>query len=136
MNARNVNYMFLQKDSVLQFDWRLSRKDDAAWHDENVDLTLKLPLNAKVTIDEDLNNRVSINNISVGDCKSLNKTENATSATFIMTNDGPQCKVDTVVVVKTPKQLDSARKSKDAETIAKYRAQIDSVKKADSLSNE
>jgi len=116
MNARNTRYIFAQKDSVLQFDERLGRIEGDSWHAEDLQLTLKLPLNAAVIVDEELNDRVDMNGLSVRDCKETNKMDKATSATFIITNDGAKCKVDTVVIVKT-------------------KAQIDSAKRADSLSN-
>lgn len=136
MSARNTTYQFVQKDSILQFDSKLMRKMGYFWRAEQVILTLKLPLNAKVIVDENLNDRVDMSGLSVHDCKETNKLDNATSAVFVITNNGPVCKVDTVVTVSTQKQLDSARKAKDAQAIAKYREQIDSLKKADSLSNK
>jgi len=136
LNARNTTYLFTQKDSVLQFDSKLTRKKDDLWHAEVIDITLKLPLNAKVIIDQELQDHVTLDDINVNDCKDENKLEKATSAIFVMTNDGAQCKVDTVVAATTIKQQDSARKAKDAETIAKYRAAIDSVKRADSLNSK
>ena len=132
LNARDTKYIFTQEDSVLKLDDKLRRSPNSAWHAEYLDITIKLPLNSKVIIDQDLNNRINLN-ASVGDCKSLNKQENATSATFIMTDNGLQCKVDTVVTVKTPAQIDSTRKAGSAKTIAKLQAQIDSTKKADSV---
>ena len=136
LNARNTTYLFTQKDSVLQFDSKLTRKKDDLWHAEVIDITLKLPLNAKVIIDQELQDHVTLDDINVNDCKDENKLEKATSAIFVMTNDGAQCKVDTVVAATTIKQQDSARKAKDAETIAKYHAAIDSVKRADSLNSK
>jgi len=134
MNARNTTYLFTQKDTILQFDSKLMRKGDDLWHAEEIDITLKLPLNAKVVVDENLNDHVGMNGLNVHDCKEDNKLDNATSALFIITHNGPQCKVDTVVTVPAVKQQDSARKAKDAQEIAKYRAQIDSIKNADSAS--
>jgi len=132
MNARHTKYIYTQKDSVLTFDDKLYRTNGYEWHAERIELTLQLPLNAVVIIDQDLNDRVGMNGINVHDCKETNKQDNATAATFIMTNDGAQCKVDTVVTVKSPTQIDSARKAENAKTIAKLQAQVDSARRADS----
>jgi len=135
-NARNTKYIYTQQDSVLKFDDKLRRDENVPWQAQYMNLTLKLPLNAKVVIDQDLNNRADINGLSVNDCKNINKQPNATSATFIITNDGPQCKVDTVVIVKTKAQIDSARKVSNLKTIAKLQAQVDSARKADSVNKK
>jgi phage shock protein PspC (stress-responsive transcriptional regulator) len=132
MNARNTRYIYLQQDSVLKFDDKLRRDVNESWHAEYLDITIKLPLNAKVVIDQDLNNRINLN-VNVGECKSLNKQDNATAAAFIMTDDGLQCKVDTLVTVKPQAQIDSARKANSIKTINKLQAQLDSARKADSV---
>jgi phage shock protein PspC (stress-responsive transcriptional regulator) len=136
LNARNTKYIFTQQDSVLKFDDQLRRTDDQLWHGEEVELTLKVPLNAKVIIDQELANHINVNGADVWDCKRENKRDDAKSVAFIMTADGLQCKIDTVVIVKTPAQVDSARKANDAKVIAKMQAQIDSTRKADSVKNK
>jgi phage shock protein PspC (stress-responsive transcriptional regulator) len=134
MNARNTRYIFLQQDSVLKFDDKLRRDDNESWHAEFLDITIKLPLNAKVVIDQDLNNRINLpNNVNVNNCKTLNKQDKATSAAFIMTDDGLQCKIDTVVTVKSPAQIDSARRASNLKAISKLQTQLDSARRADSL---
>ena len=131
-NAQNTRYIFTQQDSVIKLD-NVLRRTAGGWHQEELHLTLKVPMNAKVIIDQELNNRINLNGISVGDCKSMDKHEDASSATFIMTNDGLQCKIDTVVAVKTKAETDSIRVANNAKIIAKMQAQLDSVKKADSV---
>lgn len=137
LNVRNTSYLFVQKDSILQFDSKLMRKHDDYWHAEEIDITLKLPLNARVVVDENLNDRIGMNGLSVGDCKTENKLENATSAVFVITNNGAQCKVDTVVTALTVQQKDSALKADKAQQLARYHKMIDSLsKKADSVSKK
>jgi len=133
LNARNTTYVFLQQDSVIKFDEKLHRKENSAWHDEHLDITLQIPLNAKVIIDQDLDNTINLDGVNIGDCKNINKQDNATSATFIMMDNGLQCKIDTVVTVKTKTQIDSARRVENAKTIAKLQAQVDSARTADSV---
>src|SRR5260370_1408723 len=69
-NAQNIKYIFAQQDTVLKFDERFYGKNDDLWHDEEVSLTLKLPLNAEVVIDGDMER---IANFSVHDCNEINK---------------------------------------------------------------
>ncbi|HTD40574.1 MAG TPA: hypothetical protein VK671_08135, partial [Mucilaginibacter sp.] len=95
-NSRNIKYMFTQQDSSLKFDERFYPKNDELWHDEDVSLTLKLPLNAKIIIDRNLERICGIN---VYECNETNKRDGnkLNEATFIMTDNGLQCKVDTLV---------------------------------------
>jgi phage shock protein PspC (stress-responsive transcriptional regulator) len=95
INARNTKYIFTQQDTVLKFDYRIYPIKNDLWHDEELYITLKMPLNARVVIDEELANMLE--NANIHDCKVDNKQENATSATFTMTDNGLQCKVDTMV---------------------------------------
>jgi phage shock protein PspC (stress-responsive transcriptional regulator) len=97
-NARNTKYIFTQQDSVLKFDYRLYGLRDELWHDEELDITLKVPLNSKLVIDENLSNM--LDGIDVYNCKETNKQDKATSSVFIMTDNGLQCKVDTLVTLK------------------------------------
>jgi phage shock protein PspC (stress-responsive transcriptional regulator) len=92
-NARNTRYNFTQKDSVLTFDYKLHRLNAEAWHGEEIELTLKVPLNTNLVVDRSLNNYMHIN---IYDCASTNKKPDATNARFIMTDNGLQCKVDTL----------------------------------------
>jgi len=110
-NARNIKYMFTQQDTLIRFDQRFYGKNDEFWHDEEVDLTLKLPKNAKVIIDGDIGR---ISDFSIRDCIETNKLdpERVTNATFIMTNGGLQCKVDTLVtdtIIRKHLPIDSSK---------------------------
>jgi len=110
-NARNIKYMFTQQDTLIRFDQRFYGKNDEFWHDEEVDLTLKLPKNAKVIIDGDIGR---ISDFSIRDCIETNKLdpERVTNATFIMTDGGLQCKVDTLVtdtIIRKHLPIDSSK---------------------------
>ena len=97
-NARNTSYVFAQQDTVLKFDYTLRKKPNTSWHDEEVRLTLRVPMNAKVVIDQRLDNYVQ--NINLYDCRSVNKQPEGTASIFLMTDNGLQCKVDTLVTLK------------------------------------
>jgi phage shock protein PspC (stress-responsive transcriptional regulator) len=102
-NARGTTYQFVQQGNVLKFNRRLEKQADRLWRAQELRLTLKIPLNSKVVIDDQVDRFVR--DVSVRDCKATNKQENATSAKFIMTDNGLQCKVDTVVLPKTVKPI-------------------------------
>jgi len=96
INAQNIKYMFEQQDTVLKFDERFYGKNNDLWHDEEVNLTLRLPLNAKVIVDREMER---IANFNVRDCNEINKRnpDVVHDAIFTMTDNGLQCKVDTLV---------------------------------------
>jgi hypothetical protein len=82
---------------------------DENWHGEEIYLTLKLPMNAKVIIDRDI---TRILNANVYDCNQINKKDNdkIKYATFVMTDNGLQCKVDTLVTMKKDSvKMDTAK---------------------------
>ncbi len=95
LNARAINYQFVQQDSVLQFAPVIERPQGSLWRDQRLRLTLKLPLNSKLVIDESLSPYLP--DVYIYDCKTLNKQDNATSAPYIITNTGAECKVDTLL---------------------------------------
>ncbi len=99
LNARKTKYIFTQKDTVLTFDRYLQRLPGVLWHDQQIELTLKVPLNTVVIIDDSLNDFLR-DGIDVSECKEKNKLHDATAAPFIMTANGLECKVDTLVTAK------------------------------------
>ncbi|GAA4324280.1 PspC domain-containing protein [Mucilaginibacter gynuensis] len=98
LNARNVTYQFTQQDSVLKFSSRLEKPTDRLWRNQRVRLTLRVPMNTKLVIDTDLGRY--LDDVGIYDCNTVNKQDDAPAATFIMTADGIQCKVDTLVLPK------------------------------------
>lgn len=113
-NSRNIKYVFTQQDSLIKFDERFYPKNNDLWHDEEVYLTLKLPMNAKIIIDHQLDR---IADVSVYNCNELNKRDGnkLSDATFTMTDNGLQCKVDTMVtdtILNKHLLSDSAKKLK------------------------
>ena len=99
-NVRNNIYRYSQKDTTLTFDYKLTNTHDEEWHDESVLLTLKLPLNAKVVVDRDIEkimNAADVYGCNVNNKRDGNKLK---TATFIMTDNGLQCKIDTPITIK------------------------------------
>ncbi|MEN0055194.1 MAG: PspC domain-containing protein [Mucilaginibacter sp.] len=109
-NARNVTYRFLQKDSVLKFDRNLERLDHTKWRGQELHMTLKVPLNAKLVIDGKLDRNMNFN---LYDCHQNNNPRNPAGSVFVMTMDGLQCKIDTVAVAPKP---DSVKNQLPADT--------------------
>ena len=109
-NARNIRYRFAQQDSLLSFDYLLYGIDGDLWHDENIYLTLKLPVNSTVIIDQNLDNVITIQNLNFQDCKSNNKpnNENASKAVFRINSTGMGCLIDPQVKA-TRKIIDSLK---------------------------
>jgi len=110
-NSRNIKYIFTQQDSLLKFDERFYAKNDDLWHDEELFLTLKLPLHAKVVVDHNVDR---ICGIGIYDCNELNKLDHnkVTNATFVMTEGGLECKVDTLVtdtIIRKHLPVDSSK---------------------------
>ncbi|WP_186292562.1 PspC domain-containing protein [Mucilaginibacter corticis] len=99
LNARNTKYIFSQQDSVLKFDHYLQRQPGAFWHDEEIEVTLKVPMNAVIVIDDNMADFLR-DGIDIHQCKDKNKQPDASSASFIMTANGLECKVDTLVTSK------------------------------------
>jgi phage shock protein PspC (stress-responsive transcriptional regulator) len=104
INAQNTTYQFSQIDSVLKFNRHLEKPLNRLWRNQEIHLTLKVPLNAILVIDRDLQNY--LHNVNVYECKDINKKPDAQTANFIMTADGLQCKVDTLL---TKKPLDTVK---------------------------
>lgn len=95
LNAKDIAYQFSQTDSILTFDRHMQRLHKAPYRGQEVRLTLKVPVNAKLVIDRSLD-RI-LDGVSIYDCQTDNKQDYDIPATFIMKNTGLECKVDTVV---------------------------------------
>ncbi|TWR29801.1 PspC domain-containing protein [Mucilaginibacter pallidiroseus] len=95
-NARGTSYQFKQEGNILKFNRRLEKQDDRYWRSQSLKLTLKIPLNYKVVIDGGVDRFVR--DVDVWQCKDVNKKDDASQVKFIMTDNGLQCKVDTLVL--------------------------------------
>ncbi|MCC8424402.1 PspC domain-containing protein [Mucilaginibacter sp. UR6-11] len=96
LNARNTKYIFVQQDSVLKFDRYLQRLPGNPWHSQEIEVTLKVPMNSIIVIEDRLSDFLR-DGIDVYRCKEKNKKTEASSASFVMTDNGLECKVDTLV---------------------------------------
>jgi phage shock protein PspC (stress-responsive transcriptional regulator) len=116
LNARNTKYIFVQQDSILNFDRYLQRLPGTSWHAQAIEVTLKVPLNSTVVIDDRLSDFLR-DGVDVYQCKQKNKKTEASFATFVMTDTGLECKVDTLVTAKP----DSLKVLKDSLKVLKVK---------------
>jgi phage shock protein PspC (stress-responsive transcriptional regulator) len=97
VNARNTRYNFEQQDSLLRFDTKLRRLKNGQWHSEEVRLTLRIPLNATIMVNDKMNNYIS-NYMDVNGCfPQGSQHSNSDMAPFVMTAQGLQCKLDSSI---------------------------------------
>lgn len=94
-NARNTRYMFVQQDSVLKFDRRLRRLNNSGWHNEEVRLTLRIPLNATVMISGQVNQYTPNYEAYLG-CIREGMHLSTEMVPYIMTESGLKCKFEKV----------------------------------------
>ncbi len=96
LNARNTSYNFIQEDTVIKFDRKLLPVKKALWRDQKISLTLKMPLNSIITMEENLS-RIGLHNINLYDCLNDDEDKNwgKRLARFKMTETGLVCLKDT-----------------------------------------
>ncbi|MGI4805203.1 MAG: PspC domain-containing protein [Janthinobacterium lividum] len=87
-NARNTAYHFTQQDSIISFDRKLIPAKRALWRDQSVNVTLKLPVNSMITIDESLD--YILNDVDLYDCYE-DQNQGKRLAHFKMTENGLVC---------------------------------------------
>ncbi|MVN20221.1 PspC domain-containing protein [Mucilaginibacter arboris] len=92
LNARNTQYNFMQEDSVIKFDRKLIPINKAVWRDQKLDVTLNLPLNSIITIDESLD--YILRDVDLYSCYNDDKNWGHRLAKFKMTETGLVCLKD------------------------------------------
>lgn len=92
-SAQLTGYQFLQKDSLLQFDWNTRLHKNQLWRNQRVELTLRVPKNTRLMIDGNLNRYIEDYNLR--DCQPENASDK-TLTEWIMTEDGLKCKNDSL----------------------------------------
>jgi phage shock protein PspC (stress-responsive transcriptional regulator) len=110
MNTRNISYRFTQKDSVLKFDRRIERLAGAKWRGQKLYITIKVPLNSTLVIDQKLDRNIGFN---LYDCGQSNQPSNPNGSVFVMTANGLECKIPPVPQAT----IDSLRRQEVADSI-------------------
>jgi len=91
-NAQNIEYKFLQKDSSLVFNPNIRFKQNAAWRDQRVHLTLRIPVGTRVLINENSHRYWSF--YQYYDCRIDRDAEDSPYRESIMTEEGLKCRYD------------------------------------------
>lgn len=96
-NAKDISYKFNQQGEVLTFDPRISFKDNTNWRNQEVHLTLKVPVGTRLKLKENLHNYLYFYHYGCN-------TENHNSAyeDWVMTEEGIKCKAELDQKVETP----------------------------------
>jgi hypothetical protein len=81
------------------------------WRGQELHLTLKVPLNAKIVIDQKLDRNINFN---IYECKEQGNNNGITTATYIMTANGLECKVDPIKAAKF--KADSLKALREQDT--------------------
>jgi phage shock protein PspC (stress-responsive transcriptional regulator) len=87
-NAQNIDYKYTQKDSLLTLSPRLRLKKESIWRNQEVKITLKVPVGTKLLLNNNIYNYLNFYYYSCSndDNKESNYKE------WIMTEDGLKCK--------------------------------------------
>jgi phage shock protein PspC (stress-responsive transcriptional regulator) len=85
-HAQNIHYDFSQQDSLLNFSPFLQLNRNTNWRDQEVELTLKVPVGVKLFLNEDMN-RFSYS----FDYWSCNDDQEGGPKAWVMTEEGLKC---------------------------------------------
>ncbi len=89
-NAQNIKYKYKQTDSLLILNPRLELKEESIWRNQEVTVTLKVPVGTRIKAKTDLYEYLYFNNFF---CDDYNKTEDSYRE-WQMTEDGLKCKAE------------------------------------------
>ncbi|MFN0255452.1 PspC domain-containing protein [Pedobacter ureilyticus] len=91
-NAQNIEYKFAQKDSALVFNPALRLKQSGAWRGQRVHLVLRIPVGARVLINENSHRYWSF--YQYYNCREDRRFEENPYRESIMTEEGLKCRYD------------------------------------------
>lgn len=89
-NAKNITYKFTQKGYTLTFDPRLSLRDNTNWRNQEVHLTLKVPIGTRLMLNQNIYRYLYSNFYNCN----ASEIENGLYKEWVMTEDGLKCKAD------------------------------------------
>ncbi|MGY4383787.1 phage shock protein PspC (stress-responsive transcriptional regulator) [Pedobacter sp. UYP24] len=90
-NAQNIQYTFLQQDSLLTFNPVLQLKRVSNWRDQEVEMVLRVPVGTVIKISKEFSRY--LNAYGYWDC---NHEENSNFTEWLMTNDGIKCRYEAI----------------------------------------
>jgi phage shock protein PspC (stress-responsive transcriptional regulator) len=90
-NAQNIKYDFKQQDSLLNFSSNLHMDKNVNWRDQEVRLTVKVPVGTKLILSEKLDRY--LNQYGSWACNEENR-ENREYTEWVMTDEGLKCQYE------------------------------------------
>jgi len=87
-NAQNINYKYTQKDSLLTLSPRLRLKKESIWRNQEVHISLKVPVGTRLLLNNSIYNYLQFNYYSC----SNEENSDGDYREWIMTEDGLKCK--------------------------------------------
>lgn len=114
-NARNINYKYLQNDSLIILSPRLSLKQKATYRAQELRVTIKIPVGTHLMLHQNIYQELYLNH----DCQD-ESSEESVYREWVMTEDGLMCKFD-LTASKISEQ-------ENEKTIANLAKQIDKQK--------
>lgn len=89
-NAQNINYNYTQKDSLITLSPRLYLKKEGAWRNQEVFITLKVPVGTRLLLNNNIYDYLQFYYYSCDD----NNEHNEVYREWIMTTEGLKCKAE------------------------------------------
>jgi hypothetical protein len=87
-NAQNINYKFTQKDSLLTLSPRLLLKKESIWRDQEVYITLKVPVGTHLMLNNNIYRYLQFYYYSCND----ENQKDTDYREWVMTEEGLKCK--------------------------------------------
>lgn len=87
-NAQNIEYKYAITDSIINLNPRAILKKQAVWRDQNVLLTIKVPVGTKINIDNNIYRYLAFYHYCA------NGEQNTNYITWTMTEEGLKCQSD------------------------------------------
>jgi hypothetical protein len=89
-NAQNIKYNYKQKDSLLTLNPRLELKQESIWRNQEVTVTIKVPVGTHLFLNDNLYNYLNFYYYS---CDDYNE-RNSNYREWVMTEEGLKCKAE------------------------------------------
>lgn len=93
--ARKISFRILQRDSSITIDPYIRLNNGDLWRDQEVSLTVKLPLKSRIRLEENIRDHAETQGIDYWACENDSTLTNKPKI-FTMTNIGLTCRPDTV----------------------------------------
>ncbi len=90
-NAKDISYKFTQKGYTLTLDPQLTLKNTSNWRNQEVHLTLKVPVGTRILLNDNIYRDLYFNSYNYCNAEEV---RNGAYKEWIMTEDGLKCKAD------------------------------------------